>query len=200
MQSPRPADVGGERVVFDLSTSSRIFLRSHHADWKLPVRKCGVRSRRRSRPDRSLPLPHLPQDPWIRVFNRHQRPPRPLPLDQGRRPAQGFKSSPGKTRYFCSRCNSHIVAAREGKDTILLRMGCLDTPIADRPKMHIWRSDGASWFDPKDQLPEWPGRHAAEGLTCNLILEPRSGVSKDEWRPRGHMVRDGAARLLTMRV
>jgi len=21
--------------------------------------------------------------------------------------------------------------------------------------VHIWRSDGASWFDPKDQLPEW---------------------------------------------
>ena len=28
--------------------------------------------------------------------------------------------------------------------------------LPDRPKMHIWRSDGASWFDPKDQLPEWP--------------------------------------------
>jgi hypothetical protein len=26
------------------------------------------------------------------------------------------------------------------------------------------------------------------------------GVSKDEWRKRGRMVRDGAARLLTMRV
>jgi hypothetical protein len=35
-------------------------------------------------------------------------------------------------------------------------MGCLDTPITERPQMHIWRSDGASWFDPKDQLPEWP--------------------------------------------
>jgi len=35
-------------------------------------------------------------------------------------------------------------------------MGCLDTPIAERPKVHIWRSEGASWFDPKDLLPEWP--------------------------------------------
>ena len=41
---------------------------------------------------------------------------------------KGFESSPGKTRYFCSQCGSHIVAARAGKDTILLRMGCLDTP------------------------------------------------------------------------
>jgi hypothetical protein len=22
--------------------------------------------------------------------------------------------------------------------------------------VHIWRSDGASWYDPKDELPEWP--------------------------------------------
>ena len=65
-------------------------------------------------------------------------------------------SSPGKVRYFCSQCGSHIIAAREGKNSILLRMGCLDTPIAERPQMHIWRSDAAPWFDPNDQLPEWP--------------------------------------------
>ncbi|MFB9267944.1 GFA family protein [Bradyrhizobium erythrophlei] len=69
---------------------------------------------------------------------------------------KGFESSPGKTRYFCTQCGSHIVAARDGRDTILLRMGCLETPITDRPKMHIWRSECASWFDPKDELPEWP--------------------------------------------
>jgi hypothetical protein len=38
---------------------------------------------------------------------------------------KGFESSPGKTRYFCSQCGSHVVAAREGKETLLLRMGCL---------------------------------------------------------------------------
>jgi hypothetical protein len=68
---------------------------------------------------------------------------------------RGFESSPGKKRYFCSQCGSHVVAEREGTGTILLRMGGLDTPITDRPRAHIWRSDGAPWFDPKDQLPEW---------------------------------------------
>jgi len=101
-----------------------------------------------------LPLQHLPHDTRLRLLDGNQCPPRPVSLDQSL--LRGFESSPGKTRYFCSQCGSHIVAAREGKDTILLRMGCLDTPIAERPKMHIWRSDGASWFDPKDQLPEWP--------------------------------------------
>jgi hypothetical protein len=47
------------------------------------------------------------------------------------------------------------VAERPGSGTILLRMGCLDTEIAERPKVHIWRSDAACWFDPKDLLPEW---------------------------------------------
>jgi len=37
-----------------------------------------------------------------------------------------------------------------------LRLGCVHTLITDRPKAHIWRSQGASWFDPKDQLPELP--------------------------------------------
>jgi ADP-ribosyl-[dinitrogen reductase] hydrolase len=69
---------------------------------------------------------------------------------------RGFESSPGKTRYFCSQCGSHIVASREGKTTLLLRMGCLDTEIAERPEVHIWRSDAANWYDPKAELPEWP--------------------------------------------
>ncbi|HWX61512.1 GFA family protein [Bradyrhizobium sp.] len=69
---------------------------------------------------------------------------------------KGIESLPGKTRYFCSRCGSHIVAARESKDTVLLRMGCLDTAITERPTVHIWRSDAAVWYDPKTELPEWP--------------------------------------------
>jgi len=68
---------------------------------------------------------------------------------------RGFESSPGKTRYFCSQCGSHIVAARDGKDTVLLRIGCLDTPIEERPEVHIWRSDAANWYDPKVALAEW---------------------------------------------
>lgn len=67
-----------------------------------------------------------------------------------------FESSPGKIRKFCSRCGSHIVAERTGRPTVLLRLGCLDTPIEDTPRCHIWRSDAASWYDPKLELPEFP--------------------------------------------
>ena len=71
----------------------------------------------------------------------------------------GYESSPGKFRRFCSRCGSHIVAERVAQPVVLLRLGCLDTPVTERPQLHIWRSDGASWYDPKTQV-----REKAEGL------------------------------------
>jgi hypothetical protein len=67
-----------------------------------------------------------------------------------------FESSPGKFRRFCTRCGSHIMAERVNQPIVLLRLGCLDTKIDARPRTHIWRSDAASWYDPKDQLPELP--------------------------------------------
>ena len=67
-----------------------------------------------------------------------------------------YESSPGKTRLFCTRCGSHIMAERESQPTVLLRLGCLDTPITDKPRAHIWRSQAASWYDPADILPELP--------------------------------------------
>lgn len=74
----------------------------------------------------------------------------------GEQSLKRFESSQGKFRSFCTSCGSHVVADRTAQNVILLRLGCLDTPITDRPLQHIWRSDCASWYDPKDQLPEFP--------------------------------------------
>ncbi|HTW33921.1 MAG TPA: GFA family protein [Rhizomicrobium sp.] len=70
-----------------------------------------------------------------------------------------FESSPGKFRYFCSHCGSHLMAERPASETVMLRLGCLDTPVKPASASHIWRSDGASWYDPKETLPEF-----AEGI------------------------------------
>jgi alkaline phosphatase D len=35
---------------------------------------------------------------------------------------------------------AEIVAERTGQPTVILRLGCLDTPITDRAKAHIWRN------------------------------------------------------------
>lgn len=69
---------------------------------------------------------------------------------------KSFESSPGKFRRFCAQCGSHIVAERPAQPTILLRLGCLDTPAQGQPRCHIWRSDGASWYDPELSLPQLP--------------------------------------------
>jgi hypothetical protein len=67
-----------------------------------------------------------------------------------------FESSPGKFRRFCSKRGSQIIAERVNQPTVILRLGCLDTPVSDKPRCHIWRSDDAPWYDPKDELPEFP--------------------------------------------
>lgn len=69
---------------------------------------------------------------------------------------KSFESSPGKFRSFCTNCGSHIIANRPAQQTILLRLGCLDTPVQGEPRCHIWRSDGASWYDPELSLPQMP--------------------------------------------
>ncbi|WP_422003350.1 GFA family protein [Reyranella sp.] len=70
------------------------------------------------------------------------------------------ESSPGKFRRFCRDCGSHVMAERTNQPVLLLRLGCLDTPVTGVPQLHIWRSDGATWFDPGEILPE-----RAEGLS-----------------------------------
>lgn len=54
------------------------------------------------------------------------------------------------------RCGAHLMAERVTQPVVLLRLGCLDTEAAGQPQIHIWRSEGASWYDPKvaaDELP-----------------------------------------------
>ena len=68
-----------------------------------------------------------------------------------------IESSPGKFRRFCSKCGSHLMAERISQPVVLLRLGCLDTPILTERQVHIWRSDAAPWYDPDRSLTqlEW---------------------------------------------
>lgn len=73
-----------------------------------------------------------------------------------------FESSPGKFRRFCSVCGSHLMAERIASEHVMLRLGCLDTPVKAPVLGHIWRCDAASWYDPKAAVPEF-----AEGLVAS---------------------------------
>src|ERR1700746_1595294 len=99
---------------------------------------CGsvaMRGRRSRGTDRPLPLLDLPQDPWGCVFDGHASAAAVLSLAAGEELLLSFEPSRGKLRRFCTRCGSHIVA--------------------DRPKLHMRCSEGASWYDPGDVLPEF---------------------------------------------
>lgn len=65
-----------------------------------------------------------------------------------------FESTPGKRRHFCRQCGSHLIAEWATRATVIVRVGSLDDDPGIRPKAHIWRSEGAPWFNPEDLLPE----------------------------------------------
>jgi hypothetical protein len=73
-----------------------------------------------------------------------------------------FESSPGKFRYFCSVCGSHLVAERPQLAHVVLRVATLDDDPQARPTMHVWCSEEVPWLEDPPTTPhynEWqPGR------------------------------------------
>ncbi len=75
---------------------------------------------------------------------------------------RAFKSSPGKQRWFCSTCGTHLLAERPAQPHVVLRVATLDDDPGARPAMHIWTSHDPPWLRDGDGMPcypEWqPGR------------------------------------------
>ena len=81
---------------------------------------------------------------------------------KGKERLSAFESSPGKFRYFCSTCGSHLVAERVAQPHIILRVATLDEDPGKRPVMHIWCSHDVPWLHDESDAQhhqEWqPGR------------------------------------------
>lgn len=69
-----------------------------------------------------------------------------------------FESSPGKFRYFCSVCGSHLVAERVNQPHVIVRIATLDENPNVIPQAHIWTSHDVPWLGYEDIpcYPEWP--------------------------------------------
>ena len=66
-----------------------------------------------------------------------------------------FQSSPGKTRYFCSNCGTHVFARCDrDPDDVILRIGALDGDLDFKAIGHIWVSHKPDWYDIGDDLPQ----------------------------------------------
>lgn len=68
-----------------------------------------------------------------------------------------FESSPGKLRYFCSVCGSHLVAERPSQAHVIVRVATLDQDPGVTPQAHIWTSHNVPWLKYEDVAgyPEW---------------------------------------------
>lgn len=67
-----------------------------------------------------------------------------------------YESSPGKLRYFCSTCGSHLVADKEGLPWLVLRVASLDEDPGARPEFRIWTSQESAWLDYGPHLHRYP--------------------------------------------
>ncbi|MCG8381629.1 MAG: GFA family protein [Gammaproteobacteria bacterium] len=72
----------------------------------------------------------------------------------GRDCLRSYESSPGKKRYFCSNCGTHLYAKRQMAAHIILRLGSLDIDPGAQEKCHIWVSQKAPWYSINSALPE----------------------------------------------
>ena len=68
---------------------------------------------------------------------------------------RSYESSPGKRRHFCGNCGTHLMAEWEGQDSVILRLGSLDTDPGKAPTGHIWISHTVPWLSYGVDLPRF---------------------------------------------
>lgn len=71
---------------------------------------------------------------------------------------QGYDSSPGTRRCFCSKCGSPLVSMHSGSVGEVV-VGTLDNDPGMQPSEHIFVGSKAPWHEITDALPqfeEWP--------------------------------------------
>lgn len=85
-----------------------------------------------------------------------------LQVVQGQELLSCFESSPGKFRYFCSRCGSPMYnRVAQQPERVRVRLGSFDTPYEGLLAAHIFVGEKAPWYGIQDARPQhegWPDR------------------------------------------
>ena len=80
-------------------------------------------------------------------------------LVQGEQFLKSYQSTSTTQRCFCSECGSPILSIKaDTPEYYRLRIGTLDTPLVQKPTMHIFVDSKAEWDVICDQLPQYPER------------------------------------------
>ena len=70
-----------------------------------------------------------------------------------------YQSTETTQRCFCSECGSPIMSIKaDTPEHYRLRIGTLDTPLEQKPTMHIFVDSKAEWDTICDQLPQYSER------------------------------------------
>lgn len=75
-----------------------------------------------------------------------------------------YESLPGQRKYFCKLCGSPIMSKSEKRPgQVRVRLGTIESDIAERPMAHIFATSKANWEDICGDLPQYesyePGRN-----------------------------------------
>ena len=67
-----------------------------------------------------------------------------------------YKASNGTKRKFCKHCGSSMTFSPAGDDgsVIEFSLGTLESPIEQRPDVHVYVSSKADWVEINDDLPQ----------------------------------------------
>ena len=78
---------------------------------------------------------------------------------QGEQFLKSYQSTATTQRCFCSECGSPIMSIKsDTPEFYRLRIGTLDTPLQQKPTMHIFVDSKAEWDEICDQLPQYAER------------------------------------------
>jgi len=67
-----------------------------------------------------------------------------------------FSFKPGKNRHFCTKCGSPVYSSNDQDPArYRIRLGLLDSDIAERPTSHNFVSSKANWEDLDANLPRY---------------------------------------------
>jgi len=67
-----------------------------------------------------------------------------------------FESTPGKRRWFCPKCGTHLMAEWKDQDQVIVRIGSLDTTLEEKPVVHIWMSHASPMIEAPLGIPTYP--------------------------------------------
>ena len=96
---------------------------------------------------------------------------------KGEETLRSFESSPGKRRFFCPLCGSHLIAAWDHEDDVILRVGSLLSDPGAKPIINIWDRREGALVRPRSQ----PSRSTAWGaaqVAVRSVLTKSSDVDR----------------------